>query len=121
MKQCKDLSLVSFNKVFQWIKSQHPTEVQPVYIPKYGGRSNLPFRVWCFADVLLLMANEHSVTQAQYVLDKERWGSFLRFVHENPDMKMEELAASYCCFGCRNKAFWPSVISISKACIEANQ
>lgn len=121
MKQCKDLTLVSFNKAFRWIKAQHPTEAQPVYIPKFGGRSNLPFRAWCFADVLLLMANEQAVTQSQYILDKEKWEAFLNFVRENPEMKMGELAASFRRFGCLNKAFWPSIISISKACLEANQ
>ena len=121
MKQCKDLTIVSFDKAKRWINTQMLAENTPVYIPKYGGRSDFPFRVWRFADVLLLLANERSATQTQYVLCKERWDSFERFVRENPELKMSDLAKSYKSFGCMNKVFWPAVISISKAYMEAKQ
>ena len=121
MKQCKDLSIVSFDKALKWIKSQNPTENNPVYISKYGGRSDLPFRVWCFANALLLMSNEHSIAQTQYILCKSRWNSFIAFIRQNPEMKMGELASNYKRFGCGSKVFWPAIISISKAFEEDNR
>lgn len=121
MKQCKDLRLVSFNKALRWVKAQNPTEAEPVYVNKYGGRSNLPFRVWAFSNALLIMSNEHANHQAQYILDQNKWVSFIKFVRANPEMKMGVLAKEFRRFSCSNKIFWPVVISISKAVHEDNQ
>lgn len=114
-KFCKDLKLVAFNKARRWIRKQAKEECAPVYIEKYGGKSRSPFRVWLFADVILLMSNEQAKMQSQYVLSAEKWDAFCRFVKLHPDMSMGELASHFKDFGCTNKLFWPVVISISRA------
>lgn len=114
-KFCKDLDLVSFGTALKWIKNQKPIEANPVYIQKYGGQSKLPFRVWAFADVVLVMSNEKAKTQSQYILSKDKWNAFCKYVKDNPTMERGELARNYKQFECTNKTFWPTVISISKA------
>ena len=117
-KYCKDLKLVAFNKARRWIKMQ-AKECKPVNIEKYGGRSKYPFHAWVFADVILLMSNEHARMQSQYVLSAEKWNAFCKYVKEHPDMMMSELASRFKDFGCTNKLFWPAVISISKAVLQS--
>lgn len=114
-KTCKDLNLASFAKALRWIKAHNPKEANPVHIPKYGGRSQLPFRAWCFAGNILLASNETAGTESEYLLSKEKWDAFSKFVHEHSDMGIGELAKHYQEFACTNKLYWPSVISISKA------
>lgn len=118
-KLCRELKIVSYHRALKWIKSRDPHEATPVHITKYGGRSNQPFRVWCFADLLLLMPNEDSVTQSHYVIDRKKWDSFWGFVKKNPNMGMGELAKRYKDYCCDNITYWPSIISISKAVIES--
>ncbi len=112
--RCKDLTLFPYRTVFRWVKDQNPTQDKPVYIPKYGGRSKVPFRVWPFAGCLLLMSGEKAMHEAQYILTPEKWRSFVDFVKKNPEMGMGEVAKHFKDFGCTNKVFWPAIISICK-------
>ena len=112
--RCKDLTLFPYRTVFSWVKDQNPTQDKPVYIPKYGGRSKVPFRVWPFAGCLLLMSGEKAKLEAQYILTPENWRSFVAFVKENPEKGVGELARHFKDFGCTNKVFWPAIISICK-------
>lgn len=112
--KCKELIIFPYRKVLRWVKNQNPTEKKPVNIHKYGGRSKVPFRVWPFAGCLLLMSGEIAKNKAQYILTPEKWRSFEAFVKNNPEMGMGELAKHFKDFGCTNKVFWPSVISICK-------
>lgn len=118
MKQCKDLKLVPYRAIIQWVKSKEQSQSNPVLIQKYGSKSILPFRMWSFAGCLLLMSNEKAKVQAQYILNKKKWLSFFSFVKENPEMSIGDLARCYSEFECTNKVFWPSIISICKAYLE---
>lgn len=70
-KYCCELRGVSSQKAVEWVKIRDPKEATPDLIKKYGGRSCLPFREWCFADLLLLMSNEKVAKHSQYVIDKK--------------------------------------------------
>ena len=69
--KCRELTLFPFRDVLSWVKQQQPTEANPLYVSKYGGRSNLDFRVWHFAGCLLLMSNEKAKKQSQYIITPE--------------------------------------------------
>lgn len=112
--ECRDLALFPYRNILCWVKDQNPTQDKPVYIPKYGGRSRLPFRVWHFAGCLLLMSNEKAIHQVQYILAPGQWKKFLDYVEQNPEMRIGELARHLKDFGCTNKVFWPTIISICK-------
>ena len=120
MKLNKDIQLLPFKDVFNWIKSQNPHENSPVYISK-AKESSTKFRVWCFADVLLLASNENDRTIYQYVLTEEQWNVFVRFVEDNPDMSRDELGKHYLDFSFTHKTrfFWPSIIHICNEYIAA--
>lgn len=111
---CCQLSLFSYREVLRWVKHKNPIQAVPLYIPKYGGRSNLPFRLWHIPGGLLLMSNEKAKSQSQYILTEEKWRCFQEYVKKNPEMGTGELARHYPDFDCTNKLFWPSIISICK-------
>lgn len=108
------IPLLSFQSVLRWISEKQLSEEEPLYIPKYGGRSKRPFRVWSFADCLLLMSNEEDSSQRQYILNRDKWNRFLKYVKDHSEMGTFELSQHYKEFGCTNKVFWPSIISICK-------
>ena len=112
--KCRDLTLFPYLTVLRWVKHENPIQAFPLYIPTYGGRSKRPFRLWHIPGGLLLMSNENAKNQAQYILTPEKWKSFLAFVKKNPEMGTGELSKHYRDFGCTNKVFWPSIISICK-------
>ncbi len=112
----QNIPQVSYARVLKWAKKQAPTlpNSNSILIPKYGGRSKTPFRLWVFADSLLLMSSEEARRQSQYILDREKWERFCEFVKKNPGIGTSELAKRYKEYGCTNYLFWPSIISICK-------
>ena len=114
-KKNKDILLVTYTDVLNWVKSKKPTENNPVYIHKCGVKSDLPFRIWHFADTLLLMGNEQDKNIHQYILTEEKWNQFCKYIKRYPEMNRGELSRFYRDYGCTDKTFWPSVILI---CIE---
>ncbi len=117
-KLCKDLKLTTFEKARKWIKIQNPSQNEPVYINKYGGQSQRPFRVWVFANVILAMSNENDTKQAQYIITKDKWIAFCTYVKEHPMMGTGELSGNHKEYKCTNITFWPAIISISKKVLE---
>lgn len=118
MRKCKDLYLSPFGRVLRWVKEINPDQYHPIYIPKYGGRSKQPFRLWCFANCLLLMSNENAKNQVQYILTRKKWTAFIDYVKKTPEMPIGVLSQHFKDFECTNKVFWPSIISICKAYLE---
>ncbi len=108
------IHLHSFPTVMRWVSKKQLSETEPLLIPKYGGRSKRPFRVWSFAGCLLLMSNKEDSTQRQYILNIDKWNRFLKYVKDHSEMGTFELSKHYKEFGCTNKVFWPSIISICK-------
>lgn len=104
----------SFPTVLRWVSEKQLSENEPLLIPKYGSRSKRPFRVWSFAGCLLLMSNEEDSTQRQYILNRDKWDRFLKYVKDHSEMGSFILSQHYKEFGCTNKVFWPSIISICK-------
>lgn len=118
--KCNQLILCSYPEISRWVKRKNPIQAIPLYIPKYGGRSKLPFRLWHIPGGLLLMSNEKAKYQSQYILTSEKWQCFVDFLSKNPEMGTGELARHYSDF-CTNKLFWPSIISICKEYQRINQ
>lgn len=115
MKNTKlNFPLFSYTKALHWAKNQKPEQRSPIHIPKYGGRSHNSFRMWVFANSLLLMSSEKDKRQTQYILNREKWDMFCHFVKMHPGMSTRELANHYRDYGCSNYVFWPSIISICK-------
>lgn len=108
-----NIKLVSFKKALKWIKSNNPHENSPVYVIPYGGRG-LSFRVWHFANCLLLMSNENAKTQVQYIITEEKWNAFLKYAKEHHDMSTTDMGKHYKDYKCTNYTFWPSILSICK-------
>lgn len=111
-----NIKLVSFRKALKWIKSFDPHENNPVYITPYGERPGTrPFRVWHFANCLLLMSNENAKTKVQYIITEEKWEAFLNYAKEHPDMSTTDMGKHYRDYKCTNYTFWPSIMSICKS------
>jgi hypothetical protein len=115
----EELTLVPFKNALAWIKSQNPHECSPVYISK-AKPTSLKFRVWCFADALLLASNENDAVQRQYILNEEKWNVFCEYVRNHPQMGRGELGKKYREFGCTDPTFWPSIIHICEAYLTYN-
>ena len=122
MKKTKlNYPLISYLKVLHWAKSQMPEQSSPILIPKYGGKSHNSFRMWVFANNLLLTSSEKDKKQTQYILNREKWDMFCRFVKMHPEMGTREFAKHYKDYGCTNYMFWPSIISINKQYYEQKE
>lgn len=117
MANCYDIKLEKFTTILRWAKQKGVHEESPVLIPKIGGISKLPTRLWPFGSVLLLAANEKSKNQQYYILTKKEWASFTLFYNKLSSEKKtaKYLGDHYKEWGCTNYAFWPSVLAISKA------
>lgn len=117
---CSDLKLVSYKEAYEWICSRcKPTG--KVAIPK-ARPSTPPFYAQPQGADLLLEANEKAKTQSSYVLTKERWDAFLRFVEDHPDMPKRDLSRSESIreYGIPLH-YWPVVIHISRARLNARE
>ena len=110
----RELRLAEYDQVFDWANEKHATINRPINIPKYGGRSPRPFRLHIEEDGFILRSNPEDSSQRRYILTRERWNLFCNYVSNNPDMIRGVLANNYREYGCTNKYFWPSIISISK-------
>lgn len=115
----ENLRLVPFKKVLSWIKAQDPHESSPVYISKAMPTSP-QFRVWYFAEELLLASNENDTVQRQYILDEDKWNKFCKYVTDNPKMSRGELGEKFKDYGCTDATFWPSIIHICEAYLKNN-
>ncbi len=110
----KDLlpELVSFAEAIDWVKRHK----QPIKIYPYGGRTPYPFSVEIKDGDLLLTGNEHNGNPSQYILTETKWRRFCDYVKGHPDMCRGELGNNFKDYGCDDRRYWPSIISISKAC-----
>lgn len=122
MKTCSEMKLLPYKRVYNWIKQQMSADGKPVSIPKTR-KQTPPFRAWAFGHCLLLMANENARTQSQYILTKDQWDAFTKFVEDHSDMTLTELGTienmRQC--KCTNKTYWPAIMHICNACIEYNK
>lgn len=112
-KYNRELVLEEFAQVFKWANEKRKSVDDPIFIKKYGGRSPYPFRLYIEGDAFVLRSNPQDTIQRSYNLTKSKWEAFCRYVSNNPDMTRGELANNYRMYGCTNKYFWPSIISIS--------
>lgn len=113
-KHNKNIQLASFKDVYRWLENLNATEQGPVHIIKYGERSTRPFRAHLELGKIVLRSNAQDSVQRKYDLTSTRWDAFCQFVKDNPEMSRGELADNFKQYGCTNKYFWPSIISISK-------
>lgn len=113
---CSDLELVSFDKAYNWVKTQCETyKWEWVPIKKSREKSD-PFYASLQGDRLFLKANENAKVPSTYDLTRERWDAFCAFVSANPDMRKTELAKAenIRAYG-SHLLWWPAVIHISRA------
>ena len=117
---CSNLELVSYEQAYEWICGQFKCTGARVAIPK-ARPSTPPFYAQPQDADLLLEANEKAQTQSSYVLTKERWDAFLRFVEDHPDMPKRDLSRSESIreYGIPLH-YWPVVIHISRAYLNAH-
>ena len=113
-KYNKDINLASYKDVFNWLESLNVTQQKPVFIEKYGGQSPRPFRAHIEGLNMALRSNPQDAIQRRYILTRAKWDAFCNYVTAHPDMCRGELADNYRQYGCTNKYFWPSIISICK-------
>ena len=109
----KDLipELVSFAEAKAWVMKHK----QPIKIYPYGGRTPFPFSVGIKNDNLILTGNEQNGNPSRYILTETKWKKFCDYVKEHPDMCRGELGDNFKDYGCDDRRYWPSIISISKA------
>ncbi len=113
-KYNKDIITADYPDVFNWLESNNATMRDPVLVEKYGGKSKRPFRVYIEGPNMALRSNPQDAIQRRYILTKAKWDAFYNYVTAHPDMCRGELADNYRQYGCTNKYFWPSIISICK-------
>lgn len=117
-KYNRELRLAGYNQVFDWARNGNAVTDMPFFIEKYGGRSMRPFRLHIEGSAIIVRGNPVDSIQRRYILTRERWEAFCNYVFDNPEMTRGELANNYREYGCTNKYFWPSIISISKQYFE---
>ncbi len=104
--------LVSFAEAIDWVKRHK----QPIKIQPYGGRTPFPFSVEIKDVNLLLIGNEQNGKPSQYILTEIKWEKFCDYVNNHPNMCRGELGDNFKDYGCDDRKYWPSIISISKVC-----